>query len=66
MPTLAEIGVDLHDGNLEENRSLIRLMCGDFWNQDNIVGELLRKHSDFETFAPFTPVYECPFYGADA
>jgi FADH2-dependent halogenase len=66
MPTLAEIGVDLHDGNLEQNRSLIRLMCGDFWNQGNIVGELLRRHSDFDTFAPFTPVYECPFYGADA
>lgn len=66
MPTLAEIGADIHDGNLEQNRSLIRLMCGDFWNQDNTVGELLRKHSDFDTFAPFSPVQECPFYGADA
>jgi FADH2-dependent halogenase len=66
MPVLDELGVDLHDGNLAENRSLIRLMCGDFWNQDNIIGKLLRGHSEFDTFAPFTPVYECPFYGVTA
>lgn len=64
MPVLAELGVDLHDGNLEENQSLIRLMCGDFWSQENIVANLLRGHSEFDTFAPFTPVYECPYYGA--
>jgi len=66
MPTLAELGVELHDGNLDENKALIRLMCGDFWSQDNMVGELLRKHSDFDTFAPFPRVHQCPFYGAGA
>jgi FADH2-dependent halogenase len=66
MPALAELGVELHDGNLDENKALIRLMCGDFWSQDNMVGELLRKHSDFDTFAPFPRVHQCPFYGAGA
>jgi FADH2-dependent halogenase/halogenation protein CepH len=65
MPALAELGVDLHDGNLDENQALIRLFCGDFWSEENVVGKVLRGHSKFDTFAPFTPVHECPYYGAE-
>ena len=66
MPVLAELGVDIHDGNLDENQALIRLFCGDFWSAENVVAKALRGHSKFDTFAPFTPVHECPFYGPGA
>lgn len=39
-----------------------RLLSGDFWSRKNPLGEQLRETKRFDTFEPFTPLYDCPVY----
>jgi FADH2-dependent halogenase len=61
--TLLEIGVEvLDDGTTTHHAEVIRLVSGDFWSKTNELGNRLRERSDMDTFAPFTPDLDCPFY----
>lgn len=61
--TLLEMGVEVQDeGTSSHHADVIRLISGDFWSKTNEVGNLLRGRSDMDTFAPFTPDLDCPFY----
>jgi FADH2-dependent halogenase len=62
IPTLMEIGADVPEGDTSHHPEVIRLMCGDFWSKTNELGNRLRERSDMDTFAPFTPDLDCPFY----
>lgn len=63
IPTLIEIGVQIPDGETTSHHAeVIRLMCGDFWSKTNELGNRLRERSDMDTFAPFAPDLDCPFY----
>src|SRR5581483_8128633 len=63
IPTLLEIGVEvLDDGTTTHHAEVIRLISGDFWSKTNELGNRLRARSDMDTFAPFTPDLDCPFY----
>lgn len=63
IPTLLEIGVEvLDDGTTTHHAEVIRLISGDFWSKTNELGNRLRERSDMDTFAPFTPDLDCPFY----
>jgi FADH2-dependent halogenase/halogenation protein CepH len=42
--------------------SFVRLLSGDFWSVRNSVAESLRAEPEWQTFAPFEPVYGCPVY----
>ena len=64
---ILELGLDIDPTEkTNHHKELIRLMCGDFWSKENDVGNRLRERSDMDTFAPFSPDLECPFYGATA
>ncbi|GAA1959201.1 NAD(P)/FAD-dependent oxidoreductase [Amycolatopsis minnesotensis] len=41
---------------------LVRLLGGDFWSARNPIAEALRANRDWDTFAPFEPVFGCPVY----
>jgi FADH2-dependent halogenase len=62
IPTLMEMGVEAPDGDTSHHAEVIRLMCGDFWSKTNELGNRLRERSDMDTFAPFAPDLQCPFY----
>jgi FADH2-dependent halogenase/halogenation protein CepH len=54
----------LADANATTSRDklemyLVRLLGGDFWSAHNAA---LRANREWETFAPFTPVFGCPVY----
>lgn len=44
------------------NKWFARLLAGDFWNEHNPFNDLLRRERRWDTFAPFEPVYGCPYY----
>lgn len=62
IPTLIEIGAGVPDGDTSHHSEVIRLMCGDFWSKTNELANRLRERSDMDTFAPFAPDLQCPFY----
>lgn len=41
---------------------MVRLLGGDFWSAHNPIAAALRTNRDWDTFAPFTPVFGCPVY----
>ncbi|GAA3749213.1 NAD(P)/FAD-dependent oxidoreductase [Salinactinospora qingdaonensis] len=61
-PFLQSVGMDLAGDGLATNKWLVRLVSGDFWSDKNALNLELRKESRWDTFAPFEPVWGCPFY----
>lgn len=53
---LRGLGVDLQSGDFS------RLISGDFWDAGNPIAALLREKRDWDFFAPFERVTECPVY----
>lgn len=49
-------------GQRVSERTLARLLGGDFWSPDNQLAAYLRTREDFATFAPFEPLLQCPVY----
>jgi FADH2-dependent halogenase len=45
---------------------ITRTLTGDFWTEDNPITAQLRADGEWETFAPFAPLYGCPVYPASA
>lgn len=41
---------------------IARLLCGDFWNDENPIGNFLRSVKEWDTFAPFEREFGCPIY----
>jgi len=61
-PFLASVGMDASGEQLANNKWLVRLLTGDFWSEHNQLNASLRQQERFDTFAPFEPVWGCPFY----
>jgi 2-polyprenyl-6-methoxyphenol hydroxylase-like FAD-dependent oxidoreductase len=57
---LQQMGVNL------DEQGFPRILGGDFWSADNPIGTLLRSNPEWDTFAPFDPLLECPVYGPAA
>ncbi|MBF9134457.1 tryptophan 7-halogenase [Plantactinospora sp. S1510] len=53
---LRGLGVDI------EGAWFSRLISGDFWDERNPIAGLLREKADWDFFAPFDRVTECPVY----
>lgn len=49
-------------GVMVDDRSLARLLSGDFWSDTNPLTEWLRRQEKWNTFAPFEVVRDCPVY----
>jgi FADH2-dependent halogenase len=47
---------------VDGNKWFARLLSGDFWSRGNPFNDLLRAERRWDTFAPFEPVYGCPYY----
>jgi FADH2-dependent halogenase len=41
---------------------IVRLLGGDFWSARNPIAAALRANKEWDTFAPFQPVFGCPIY----
>ncbi len=41
---------------------IVRLLGGDFWSAHNPIAAALRANKEWDTFAPFQPVFGCPIY----
>ena len=41
---------------------LARLLCGDFWSEQNPLTSFLRSIGEWDTFAPFDRAFGCPIY----
>lgn len=62
-PYMAAIGWDDGRGEWTRNKWVVRLLSGDFWSSNNRLHQIMLKESRWDTFAPFEPVWDCPFYG---
>ena len=63
----SELISTLADANATTSRDklemyMVRLLGGDFWSAHNPIATALRANREWDTFAPFTPVYGCPVY----
>lgn len=59
---LKSAGLDIEGDELGRNKWVSRLVSGDFWNPRNFLVRHLREQTRYDTFAPFTPAWGCPFY----
>ncbi len=71
MATAARAGTTiiqaLADANITTSRDelemcMVRLLGGDSWSAYNPIATALRANKQWDTFAPFTPVFGCPVY----
>jgi FADH2-dependent halogenase/halogenation protein CepH len=62
-PYMTSIGWDQGRGEWTLNKWVVRLLSGDFWSENNELHQIMLKQSQWDTFAPFEPVWGCPFYG---
>lgn len=46
----------------DPNYWITRTLTGDFWTDDNPITRRMREDRDWDTFAPFEPLYGCPVY----
>lgn len=61
-PFLKSVGFDVSGDELAGNKWLVRMLSGDFWSERNVLSRRLRDEARWDTFAPFTPAWGCPFY----
>jgi FADH2-dependent halogenase len=63
----SELVSTLADANATTSRDkletyMVRLLGGDFWSAHNPIAAALRANREWDTFAPFKPVFGCPVY----
>ncbi|MGH3685375.1 MAG: NAD(P)/FAD-dependent oxidoreductase [Pseudonocardiaceae bacterium] len=63
----SELVSTLADANATTSRDklemyMVRLLGGDFWSVHNPIATVLRANREWDTFAPFKPVFGCPVY----
>ncbi|MFC6883242.1 NAD(P)/FAD-dependent oxidoreductase [Actinomadura yumaensis] len=59
---LVSVEDKLGGGSWYDNQWVVRQFSGDFWSEENLLNQALISEKRFDTFAPFTRVWDCPCY----